>query len=355
MDFEVLFTAESSGARIGGLPPGKPEYRYSIGHAGHYESAPWSSSARYVWQALNRIRPRVVIVSGWADSAAWTGWLWANSHKAGRILWAESNIFDHPRRAWAELPKRLFVSRYDLAHVYGTSNSEYLEKLGMPHEKIRTKRAAVDAALFLGGMAAPGAKSGAIRLLYCGRLSPEKNLEMLLHAFAGLRQNLESPRMLLKFVGHGPQGDSLRKLADDLGCEGTVEFAGSAPQTALPRIFGDSDVLVLPSRSEPWGLVVTEAMLTGLPVAVSNQCGCAADLVKPETGWIFSPDNEAALTRLLAGIADTPREILEEMGRRGRSLASEYSVENCAKAVLDMVNGLLHVSSGEALVVSEGN
>jgi hypothetical protein len=43
------------------------------------------------------------------------------------------------------------------------------------------------------------------------------------------------------------------------------------------------------------------------------------------------------------------------MGRAGRSLASEYSVENCAKAVLDMVNGLLHVSSGEALVVSEGN
>jgi glycosyltransferase involved in cell wall biosynthesis len=224
----------------------------------------------------------------------------------------------------------------------------------MPHEKIRTKRAAVDATLFLGGVYPQGRKTGAIRLLYCGRLSPEKNLAMLLHAFAGLRQKLESPRMILKFVGHGPQGDSLRKLAGDLGCDGAVEFAGPATQTALPQIFRHSDVLVLPSKSEPWGLVVVEAMLSGLPVAVSERCGCVADLVKPETGWTFSPDNEADLTRLLARIADTPREILEEMGRAGRSLASGYSVENCATAVLDMVNRLLHVSGGAALGAGEG-
>lgn len=357
MEFEVLFTAASSGARIA-VPaplPGGSEYRHSIGHVGTYEAAPKRETARFVWNALNRLRPEVVIISGYTDIAAWTGWLWAEMHRANRILWSESNIFDHPRRAWRELPKRLFVSRCDRAHVYGTSGREYLEELGMPREKIGTKRALVDTELFLGGKGTPGVKAGAIRLLYCGRLSPEKNPAMLLRAIAGLRQKVESPRILVKLVGHGPQEDSLRKLAADLGLRETVEFAGPASQTALPRIFRDSDVLVLPSTSETWGLVVNEAMLSGLPVAVSNRCGCVADLVKPATGWTFSPDNEAELTRLFEKIANTPRETLAEMGRTGRSVAAEYSAENCAIAVVEMVNNLLRLPIGGVLVAGEGN
>ena len=354
VDFEVLFAAASSGIRIGRLSE-RSGFRYSIGHTGSYEGAPTSDTARFVWKSLNRIRPRVVIISGWADAAAWTAWLWANFNRAGRILWAESNVFDHTRRPWKEFPKRFFVSRCDLAHVYGTSSREYLENLGMPRKRIGTKRAVVDTALFLDDVETPGVKTGAIRLLYCGRLSPEKNPALLLHAFAGLRQEIESPRMVLKIVGHGPQADSLCKLAEDLGLKGIVEFAGTVPQTALPRIFRDSDVLVLPSKSETWGLVVNEAMLSGLPVAVSERCGCIADLVKAETGWTFSPDNEAELTRLLAKIADTPRQILERMGRVGRLIAAEYSAENCAKTVTAMVNSLLHVPSGEALVAGEGD
>jgi glycosyltransferase involved in cell wall biosynthesis len=230
-----------------------------------------------------------------------------------------------------------------------------MEKLGMPRERIGTRRALVDTALFLGGEGTPGAKAGAIRLIYCGRLSPEKNLTTLLRAFAALGQKNESPRMILKLVGNGPQADSLRKLVDDLGLGDTVEFTGSVQQTALPPIFRDSDVFVLPSKSEPWGLVVNEAMLSGLPVAVSDRCGCVADLVKPETGWTFSPDKEAELTRLLGRIADTPREILEDMGRAGRSLASEYSTENCAKGVVAMVDSLIHVPNGEAFATGERN
>lgn len=353
MQFEVLFTAASSEARIGGLPDGA-EYRCSVGHAGTYEEAQKLPTARFVWRALNRIGPSVVIISGWADTAAWTAWLWAETHRVKRIFWSESNVFDHPRRAWRELPKRVFLSRCDLAHVYGTSGREYLELLGMTRAKIVAKRALVDNDLFLNDRDTAGAKAGPIRLLYCGRLSPEKNPALLLRAFAAFRQKIESPRMILKVVGHGPQGDFLHNLAGDLGLGGAIEFAGAMPQAALPQIFRDSDVLVLPSRSEPWGLVVNEAMLSGLPVAVSERCGCVADLVTKETGWTFSPENEAELTGLLARIADTPREALAAMGRIGRALAAQYSPENCAKAVITMVNSLLRVPIGEALVAGEG-
>jgi glycosyltransferase involved in cell wall biosynthesis len=349
MDFEVLFAAASSSSRVEAPLPANHEYPYSIAYAGRYEEAPGIGTSRFVWKALDRIRPKVIIISGYSDAAAWTAWLWAAVHQVDRILWAESNAFDHRRHVWKELPKRIFVKGCALAHVYGTSSLEYLETLGLARDRIRTKRALADTALFLDPCDAGIQKNGAMKLLYCGRLSPEKNLATLIRALAALEQKMDSPRLVLKLVGHGPLEEELHRLVEKLRVTTIVEFAGKAPQSELPRIFRESDVLILPSISEPWGLVVNEAMLSGLPVAVSTQCGCVADLVRPENGWTFSPHSEMGLTKLLVKISDTPREVLEEMGRAGSSVAREYCPENCANAVLEMVSRLLPISAAESL------
>jgi glycosyltransferase involved in cell wall biosynthesis len=349
LDFEVLFVSAFSGNRIESPLPKNPEYSYSIGHIGSYEGAEGTKTALFIWKALNRIRPTIVIISGYCDVAAWTAWLWAGRHHADRILWAESNEFDHRRHLWRELPKQIFVKACTCAHVYGTRSLEYIEKLGLARDRIRTKRAIANTALFLGADDTRDEGPKAIRLLYCGRLSPEKNLHFLLRAFARLKQDAASPRLLLKVVGHGPLENSLRRLAEDLGIANIVDFAGGKQQAELPQIFRSCDVLILPSLSETWGLVVNEAMLSGLPVAVSERCGCVADLVKPETGWIFSPNNEIELAELLERIAETRKEILQEMGRAGRSMAKEYSPENCAKAVLEMTNDLLRKPARETV------
>ncbi len=174
-------------------------------------------------------------------------------------------------------------------------------------------------------------------MIYCGRFSPEKNLSTLLRAFAKVRQNSDKPPMLLKLVGYGPLEDSLRHLALDLGVAQLVEFAGKARQAELPQIYRAADVLVLPSTREPWGLVVNEGMLSGLPVVVSDRCGCAVDLVTSETGWSFSPYDESELVQILSRIASTPRAELEKMGSAARALSSEYSPENCAAVVVQTV------------------
>ena len=349
LDFEVLFVAAFSGNRMEAPFPKNSEYPFAVAHAGPYEKAPRIETACFIWRALNRIRPSVVIISGYSDAAAWTAWLWSSLYRVKKILWAESTILDHRRYAWRELPKRVFVKGCDSAHVYGTASLEYLEKLGMARDKIQTKRAVANTALFLSASDARAERPTAIRLLYCGRLSPEKNLPFLMRAFARLNQDTESPRMTLKLVGYGPLEHALFDLAGELGISKIVDFAGAKQQTELPLIFRNSDVFILPSLSEPWGLVVNEAMLSGLPVAVSKRCGCAADLVRPETGWVFSPDNEIELTNLLDGIADISRDVLEEMGRAGRSLAAEYCPENCSNAVMEMVNSLLPVPGKQVL------
>jgi glycosyltransferase involved in cell wall biosynthesis len=341
LDFEVLFTGASSGNRIERPLPKNGEYRYRIGSDVPYEEVRSKEAAAYVWRSLSELRPRVVIISGYYDVAAWTAWLWAKQNKAGTILWAESNEFDHPRQAWKELPKKLFVAGCDLAHVYGSSNREYIRKLGMADEKIFIKRAVADTENFLSVADGQPSKTGPRVLLYVGRFSPEKNLPFLLRAFGKLRQDPENPKMMLDLVGYGPSENELRGLTEELGLSGVVRFRGKFPQAELPAIYRSADAFVLPSAIEPWGLVVNEAMLSGLPVLVSTQCGCAADLARPETGWTFSPWDEAELFRLLEVVAYAPREELAAKGRAALDVALEYSPQNCATVVAKTVQKLI--------------
>ncbi|MBI2685996.1 MAG: glycosyltransferase [Acidobacteria bacterium] len=337
LNFEVLFTAGSSIERLEQPLPQRGEYRYRIGYPGPYEQASAIGTARFVWRALRALSPRVVIISGYSGVAAWTAWLWVRYAKARCILWAESNEFDQPRSAWKEFPKRIFVARCDRAHVYGSASKAYIEKLGMPAAKIFTGRAVVDADRFL-AIRDPIERPEKKLLLYVGRFSPEKNLPFLLRAFRGVDQDHKNPELILMLVGYGPLDAELRKLAADLGIAGSVRFPGKALQAELPSIYQAADAFVLPSTREPWGLVANEAMLCGLPVLISSQCGCAADLAQPESGWTFSPWDETGLTGILNEIVRTPRDSLQAKGRAAKRVAMQYSPANCARIVAASVN-----------------
>jgi len=138
-------------------------------------------------------------------------------------------------------------------------------------------------------------------------------------------------------VGYGPLESTLRALAERLGTRQTVQFWGPALHNELPGIYRRADAFILPSVRETWGLVVLEAMLSGLPVLVSARCGCAYDLVTPQTGWTFNPYDETGLGRLLEHVCASPREALEQMGEAGRAVAREYSPENCARIIIQTV------------------
>ena len=113
-----------------------------------------------------------------------------------------------------------------------------------------------------------------------------------------------------------------------------VCFAGFRNQTELPRYFGVGDVLVLPSSTEPWGLVVNEAMNFGLPVICSNQVGCAADLVKPdENGYVFpAGDIDALADSLAAMLTDEGRR--SAMGECSRALIADWGFRNDLEGVV---------------------
>jgi glycosyltransferase involved in cell wall biosynthesis len=95
----------------------------------------------------------------------------------------------------------------------------------------------------------------------------------------------------------------------------------------LPAVYSMGDVLVLPSQSETWGLVVNEAMNLGCPAIVTDRVGCAHDLVVPgQTGWVFSAGNPGALRQCLEeALAD--RERLRLIGENARRHVSQFSYD----------------------------
>lgn len=125
--------------------------------------------------------------------------------------------------------------------------------------------------------------------LVCSKLIPLKQIHIVLQALARIQhRGAKNARVLI--VGSGPEEERLRSLTGSLDLVASVNFAGFRNQSELPQMYSASDALILASETEAWGLVVNEAMACGLPAIVSDQVGCAPDLVEG-TGIVFPVGN----------------------------------------------------------------
>ena len=133
-------------------------------------------------------------------------------------------------------------------------------------------------------------------ILFSGKLIDEKNPMILLEAYMESSKKIESA---LVFVGDGYLRNRMEKYIKANNLK-NVFIMGFRNQTELPNFYSLADIFVLPSDSEPWGLVVNEAMCFGLPVIISDQVGAGSDLVKSdENGYVFSAGDINALTNCL--------------------------------------------------------
>jgi len=166
------------------------------------------------------------------------------------------------------------------------------------------------------------------------RLSPEKNIARLLQAFALYRKN--GGKWDLVLVGSGPQEQTLRAMAVRLA-PGAIHFAGWQQYPDLPRYYGLASAAVLPSLSEPWGLVVNEAMAAGLPVLVSNRCGCVPELCHNGiNGYQFDPKDVKWLAYLMCRTSSGEVD-LERMGQASQRIIANFTPETWADALWDCI------------------
>jgi glycosyltransferase involved in cell wall biosynthesis len=175
-------------------------------------------------------------------------------------------------------------------------------------------------------------------LLYVGRLSAEKNLE-------SLRSLLQAfPQARLALVGGGPHRASLKQHFAGLA----VHFAGFLYKDELAAAFASSDVFVMPSRTETLGLVVLEAMASGLPVVGARAGGIPEMIDDGVTGYLFDTEAEA-IDRVGALLASQPDR--EAMSQRARSEASRRSWRN---ATLQLVAHYERAIATQRLGPSDG-
>jgi glycosyltransferase involved in cell wall biosynthesis len=151
---------------------------------------------------------------------------------------------------------------------------------------------------------------------YAGGLLPEKGVDLLLRACAGLPAD-----WLLLILGEGAERPRLVALADKLGINDRVRFLGRRPSTEMPTFYHALDVLVLPSVSRPnwieqFGRVLIEAMACGVPV-IGSTCGEIPNVIG-DAGLVFPEGDVAALRDALAGLAADPGRAAD-LAQRGRA------------------------------------
>lgn len=171
--------------------------------------------------------------------------------------------------------------------------------------------------------------NGATKLLYVGRVSREKGLDLLGEAYRRLRREREDVELVV--VGDGPYLDELRrKWADVPG----VAFTGFVEGEELAALYASSDVFAFPSTTDTYGSVVLEAQAAGLPAVVTDQGGPREVIVEGRTGLVARAgdveDFAAALRRLVSD-----RELRQEMGYQGRLHAEQRTWENAFRTFWD--------------------
>ena len=128
-------------------------------------------------------------------------------------------------------------------------------------------------------------------------------------------------------VGDGEERAALEKQRDGVAGCGAIRFCGFRNQSELPRFFDIATVFVLPSRDEPWGLIVNEVMNAGRAVIVSDDVGCQPDLIEDGVeGCVFPVGDVAALTDALRRVLAAP-ETAAAMGQRGLAKIQTWDFE----------------------------
>jgi glycosyltransferase involved in cell wall biosynthesis len=164
-------------------------------------------------------------------------------------------------------------------------------------------------------------------ILFASKLQRRKRCADLLEAYKNLSHGPgREPHPYLVIVGDGEERAALERQAAESGLEG-VRFCGFRNQSELPRFFDLATVFVLPSRHEPWGLIVNEVMNAGRAVIVSDDVGCQADLVEDGVeGCVFPVGDVAALTAALRKVLATP-ETATAMGQRALAKIQTWDFE----------------------------
>lgn len=343
VDLHVVFLAETDPKLRQWTVP-KDEIRFSYQVLPSFRLRLGNSNLllnRGLDRALRQVRPDVIVCGGYNYPSAWRAAFWARERNIPFLLWTESNAADHRGRStFVEYLKRKYLGMCRGFVVPGEASKSYLQQLGLPAELIFKAPDAVDNELFTQGARMARTNLATVRkridvperyFLNVGRLIRAKGVFDLLEAYAKLDEEIRASVGLV-FVGEGDAKSELIRRAS-LIRPGTVKVSLFVQKEQLAEFYALADAFVFPTHSDPWGLVVNEAMASGLPVIASNVAGCVSDLV--EDGWngFIVPVSDVRRICSSMELLAKGNDLRGQMGERSLQRIQEYSPEACAAGI----------------------
>jgi glycosyltransferase involved in cell wall biosynthesis len=276
-----------------------------------------------------------ILVLGWNVLAYWEAVFLANAH--GVCVWLRGDSNDLKQDGVVKRPlKRLLIGnlfhRVDLFLTIGQANKRLYSSYGVNLSNMVSAPHCVDNQRFRNQAASLRQLRNALREAWCipdnvfcvlfvGKFIPQKHPYDLIAALENLKRSHEGKKYIALFVGAGELEEQLRSACNvvfDYSREtrranlneeskATAAFAGFLDQSEISRAYVAADALVLPSNEETWGLVVNEAMASGLPCIVSDACGCAEDLVEPlDPALVYNAGDVSALADSIRHLTENP-------------------------------------------------
>jgi glycosyltransferase involved in cell wall biosynthesis len=283
---------------------------------------------------VGQARPQVMIVSGWAVPAFRRLVYDPRFADVKKAMAIDTQWHGTLRQRAGAYVMRGYLNRMDRVLVPGERSFQFAKAMGVPESRILRAALGGDVAPLRGlherRLALPGGWPR--RFVYVGRYAEEKGLDLLVDAYRRYRAGVENP-WPLACRGKGPLG---RVLA---GVEG-IEDGGFVQPRDLANVLLHQGVFVLPSRYEPWGLVVAEAAGAGLPVLCTTACGAAVEIVRDYFNGLTVPTGDPeALARGMRYFHQA-QDQLPTLGRQAIDFGSAFSAEVWAERIARMAHAV---------------
>lgn len=330
-NMEVIFIAEKEKRRDWNIDYTTIKFPYTLLFKGSIDTINSFAIAKKTWEILEKTRPETSIICDYSNIYGWISLLWAKKNKNNLVFWLDSTYDDKKHYFPKEQIKHFFLKHFHLCLAPGEKTKQYLEFMKVDSLKIITTGYSVNNNFFIEQYQFYKNKKVTLlnelkikrnkNFIFIGRFAPEKNIFSLLKSFVEVKNNDWG----LILLGDGPLKNEIISFIKTNKLEDKIHLPGFIQHDEIVKYFITSDIFVLPSHSEPWGLVVNEAMLCRLPVIVSTKCGCVSELVKEGVnGFSFDPNNELKLTKLMQGFVNGSYNI-KSMGEASFAIVRKHS------------------------------
>ncbi len=307
-NMEVVFVAETEKRRDWNIDYASIKFPYTLLFKGSIDSINKYMIAKKTWSILKKIRPETSIICDYNNIFGWSALLWAKKNKNNLIFWLSSTFEDKKHTFLKHQLKRFFLKHFSVGLAPGSRTKEYYKYLGVDNSKIIETGYGVNNDYFIqlydkfinekSYIFKKFEITSKNNFIFIGRFAPEKNIFTLLNSFLEVSKKNSDWGLIL--LGDGPLKNEIHTFISNNNLQNKIIIPGFIQQDEIVKYMIVSNVFILPSLSEPWGLVTNEAMLCRLPVIVSTKCGCQPELVQEGVnGFSFDPNDKSKLTNLM--------------------------------------------------------